>query len=101
MKLKGKVAVITGGSQGMGAATGHLFAREGARVVLVARDKEKGEKIAAEICKEGGEAQFVKADVSSAVVIRQLMDDILSIYKTLHILYNNAAMFLPQEDGRK
>jgi NAD(P)-dependent dehydrogenase (short-subunit alcohol dehydrogenase family) len=100
MKLEGKVALITGGSQGMGAATGQLFAREGARVFLVARDKEKGEKVAAEIRKEGGEAQFVKADVSSVDDIRRLMDEILSIYKALHILYNNAAIFLPQEDGR-
>jgi NAD(P)-dependent dehydrogenase (short-subunit alcohol dehydrogenase family) len=100
MKLEGKVAVITGGSQGMGAAAGHLFSQEGARVVLVSRGEKKGQKVVTEIRAKGGEAHFVKADVSKVEDVKWLMDEALSIYKGLHILYNNAAVFLPEEDSR-
>lgn len=99
MKLKGKVAIITGGSDGIGAVAGHLFTREGAQVVLVARNEEKGQKVAAAIRNEGGDAYFVKTDVSQVNDVRRLMDETVSLYGALHVLYNNAAVYWPMEDG--
>jgi glucose 1-dehydrogenase len=65
MRLKGKSAVITGSAQGIGAACGRRFALEGARVMLCDIDQVRGETVAADICKAGGEAWFMKCDVSS------------------------------------
>ena len=55
-RLKGKVAIITGGNSGIGESTGRLFAQEGARVVLMARREEQGQIVANSICDGGGEA---------------------------------------------
>ena len=66
MKLEGKVAVITGGSIGIGAAIGRLFAREGARVAMISRNAAAGEKTCLEIRAEGGDCGFYVADVSKA-----------------------------------
>ena len=63
--LKGKVAVITGGSDGIGRATAEVLAREGAKVVICARGQEKLDQTAAQIKKEGGEVMAVQADVTS------------------------------------
>ncbi|NWG75302.1 MAG: SDR family oxidoreductase, partial [Rubrivivax sp.] len=89
----------TGGSDGIGAVAGRVFAQEGARVILVARNEEKGEKIATSIRDEGGDAYFIKADISQVNDVRQLMEQTLRHYGELHVLYNNAAIFLPMEDG--
>lgn len=66
MRLKDKNAVITGGAQGIGAACGRRFALEGARVTMCDIDQERGEAIAADIRKVGGEAWFMKCDVASS-----------------------------------
>ena len=73
MRLKGKNAVITGAAQGIGAACGKRFAREGARVMLCDVDQERGEAVAADIRKTGGEAWFMKCDVSSQVDMAALV----------------------------
>ena len=65
-RLKGKVALITGGGSGMGRATCVLFAREGARVTVVDRVVDAGQETVRQIRDEGGEASFVEADVSDA-----------------------------------
>ena len=64
--IKGKTALITGAASGMGRATAHLFAREGARVVLVNRSAERAEKLAKQITDEGGEASVFAGDVAQA-----------------------------------
>jgi NAD(P)-dependent dehydrogenase (short-subunit alcohol dehydrogenase family) len=99
MKLQGKVAIITGASQGIGAAAARLFAREGAKVVLATRNEEKAKAVEADILKEGGEACFVKTDITRVPDVRRLMDDTVSRFGGLHILYNNAAVYFPMEDG--
>jgi glucose 1-dehydrogenase len=65
MRLKNRNAVITGSAQGIGAACGRRFALEGARVMLCDVDQERGAAVAADIRKAGGEAWFMKCDVSS------------------------------------
>jgi len=72
-KLYGKVAVITGGSSGIGRASASLFAREGAKVVIAARGTESGEETVRMIREAGGEAVFVKTDVSKAADVKSMI----------------------------
>ena len=64
MRLKDKVAIVTGAASGMGAATARLFAREGARVVVADLLEAEGAAVAKEICDAGGEARFRRLDVT-------------------------------------
>jgi NAD(P)-dependent dehydrogenase (short-subunit alcohol dehydrogenase family) len=100
--MKDKVALITGGSSGIGRAAALAFAREGARVVIAARGEERGKAVANEIESAGGEAIFVRADVSVAAEVRQLMEQTLARFGRLDCALNNAAAlqepFLPTAD---
>ncbi len=95
-RLDGKVAIITGAAQGMGAATARLFAAEGANVVLGDVNAEKGEAVAAEI---GGAAMFHKIDVSADADWAALIKASVSKFGTIDILVNNAGLvhFTPIE----
>jgi NAD(P)-dependent dehydrogenase (short-subunit alcohol dehydrogenase family) len=93
MRLANKVALITGGTSGIGRATALLFAREGAKVALTGRNAARGQQVAAEIGKADGEAIFIRADVSSAEQCRQTVDKTLETYGRLDILFNNAGVF--------
>jgi len=86
-KLKGKVALITGGTSGIGAETARLFKSEGANVVIVGRSKEKGESLARDLG-EGVKYEF--ADVSNEEDIKNSIDLTLSHFGQLDILFNNA-----------
>ena len=66
-KLEGKTAIITGASSGIGAETARLFASEGANVILVARNKERSEKIAESIREKNGNAQFFSCDIRDEI----------------------------------
>jgi 3-oxoacyl-[acyl-carrier protein] reductase len=92
MRLKDKVSIITGASSGIGEACAKLFAREGAKVVLVARRMEVLEKIASEIKREGGEALPVKADISNPEEVNKVVEETVKSYGTVHILINNAGL---------
>ncbi len=63
MKLKGKVAIVTGSTSGMGRATAKLFAREGAKVVVTGRNEERAKEVVNKITSEGNEAIYVVADM--------------------------------------
>jgi len=91
-KLAGKVALVTGGSSGIGRATAFAFAREGAKVVLAARNTERGERVAHEIQGAGGEAQFVRADMTSPSDIEALVQWALELHGRLDFAFNNAAV---------
>jgi NAD(P)-dependent dehydrogenase (short-subunit alcohol dehydrogenase family) len=95
MKLDGKVAVITGGGYGIGAAIGRLFAQEGARVALIGRDGSRGEKTAQEIRGRGGDCRFYVADVSKAEQVAKVAARILQDYPRVDILVNNAGIWRP------
>ena len=92
MRLKDKVAVITGAASGMGAATAKLFAREGAKVVLADLMEDEGAAVAAEIAADGGEARFRKLDVTSEAEWDALVAETLSAYGKLDILINSAGI---------
>jgi len=95
MRLDGKVAVITGGGYGIGAAIGHLFAHEGARVALMGRDGLRGEETCKCIRKDGGDCRFYVADVSKADQVAAAAARILKDYPVVDILVNNAGIWRP------
>lgn len=92
MKLQDKVAVITGGVSGIGAATAKLFASEGAKLVLVDMNEEKGASIEAELKSGGSEAIFIKADVTSEEEVKNIFTTALDTFGKVDILFNNAGI---------
>lgn len=92
MRLKDKVALITGGANGMGAADARLFAQEGAAVVIADLADEAGEKLAAEICEQGGQAIYIHLDVSKEEQWIAAVQKVKETFGKLHILVNNAGI---------
>ncbi len=92
MRLKDKVAIITGAAAGMGAATARLFAREGAKLVLTDIDEKDGPAVAADIVRTNGNARFEKHDVSSDTDWQRIVDAALAAYGRIDILINNAGV---------
>jgi len=88
--LKGKVALVTGATQGIGKATAAMLAREGARVALVARGQERLERCAKEIADAGGEALPLQCDVSRAADLEKAVKAVTDRWGGLDILVNNA-----------
>ena len=97
-RLDDKVALITGGASGMGKVASHLFAREGAKVVLTDVADEAGEAVAAAIRDGGAQAAYVHADVSRASDAEAMVRFAVDTFGGLTILYNNAGVF-PERDG--
>ncbi len=91
LRLDGKVAVVTGGSSGIGRAAALAFAREGARVLIAARGVERGEAVVKEIQAAGGIALFVPADVSRAADVEQLIGKTVEAFGRIDCAFNNAA----------
>lgn len=97
-RLKGKVAVITGGNSGVGAATAKLFAAEGATAVITARRKEALDNVAAEITAAGGTVLAVPTDISKGEDSEKLMDTVMEKFGKIDVLVNNAGIL---EEGLK
>jgi NAD(P)-dependent dehydrogenase (short-subunit alcohol dehydrogenase family) len=91
MRLTDKVAIITGGNEGIGRASAHLFAREGARVTLAARREKEGKEVVREITEAGGKAIFVETDVVKEADTVRLVERTIKEYGKLDILVNCAA----------
>ena len=98
MRLENQVAVITGGAGGIGRETGLLFAAEGASCVLSDVDEEKGAAVVEEIKAAGGEAVFIRADVSKAADCEAMIRCAEETYGKLTCLFNNAGVMLG-DDG--
>jgi NAD(P)-dependent dehydrogenase (short-subunit alcohol dehydrogenase family) len=92
MRLKDKVAIVTGGAHGMGEAEARLFAKEGAAVVIADVLTNEGEAVAAEINAIQGRARFIRTDVTSEADWRALIAETISAYGRLDILVNNAGI---------
>lgn len=94
MQLDGKVAVVTGGTSGIGEATAIRFAAEGAGVAVVgSSDKAKAASVAERINASGGKAKPFAADVSDIGEIRKLVDDVMAEFGRIDILVNSAGVF--------
>jgi short-subunit dehydrogenase len=90
--FKDKVVIVTGASSGIGEATAREFARNGSKVVLAARTESRLSQITREITDAGGEAIFVKTDVSIEEDCRQLIENTVEKYGRINILVNNAGL---------
>ncbi len=98
MRLREKVALITGGASGMGRLAAQTFAREGARVVAVDVAASAGAAAVAEITRDGGQALFVEADVGREDQVQNAVRQAVARFGRLDVLYNNAGIF-PADDG--
>ena len=90
--LQGKVAFITGGGSGIGAAAGKLLAQEGAKVALISRTKDELEQIVGEIEGAGGQALALEADISDGAALRAAIDETVSTFGGLDIVFANAGV---------
>ena len=93
-KLKGKIAVITGGTSGIGRSTAKLFSEEGAEVLILGRDMERGTAIEKEMMSYHGKGRFIQCDVSRKEHIEDAYDFIKKEYHQIDILFNNAGVFI-------
>ena len=93
MRLAHKVALITGGTSGIGKATAELFAREGAKIVITGRNERRGQEVLQQICNDNACALFVRTDVSRAADCHRAVEQTVEKFGALHILFNNAGVF--------
>jgi NAD(P)-dependent dehydrogenase (short-subunit alcohol dehydrogenase family) len=98
-RLEGKVALITGAGNGMGRVASLRFASEGARVVVADAVAVAGEATVAAVRDAGGEATFTPVDVADGAQVEAMVDATLAAYGAVHVLYNNAGIFPPDDAG--
>ncbi len=97
MRLQDKVSIITGGGSGMGRTAALMFAAEGARVVVADFSEAGGTETVQLVREAGGEATFVRTDISSEPDAKAMVDHAIATYGRLDTLYNNAGV-MPEED---
>ena len=107
-RVAGKIALVTGGAMGLGAATAKLLASEGARVLVTDMDAKGGKLIVAQIKKAGGEASFIKHDVTVEKDWERVVKACVKTYGELNVVVNNAGVGIagtaedtPLEDWHK
>ncbi len=91
MRLKDKIAIVTGGSQGIGKAISELFAKEGATVIIMDL-LSKGQEVASEIVASGGQAEFHAISVTNKSAVEKLFEQVNAKYGKIDILINNAGI---------
>ena len=107
--FKDKVVLITGATSGIGVGVAKAFAKEGASVILVGRNIEKGKNIEQEIISTGAKATFIQCDVSNAEEVQKMVEKAVETFGKIDILFNNAGVMLqsmeiermPLEDWQK
>ena len=93
MKLKNKIAIVTGGSQGIGEEICYAYAKEGATVIVTNKNNpESGIKVATKIKQEGGQAEAIVCDIADINSVRNLIEKVVSNYGQIDILVNNAGV---------
>ncbi|MEH7274028.1 SDR family NAD(P)-dependent oxidoreductase [Neobacillus vireti] len=92
MRLKNKVAVITGGSGGLGRETASRFIEEGAKVVLIDINREVGEEVVQRLRDKGGEVSFIEADVTNEEDVKRYVNETVARHGRIDIFYNNAGI---------
>src|SRR6266508_4600476 len=90
--LEDKVTLVTGGASGIGEAVGRLLAAEGSRTVIVDRNIEKGQRLAAELSASGRQARFIGADLTEETACRNCVEETLREFGRLDALINNAGV---------
>lgn len=90
--FQGKVALVTGGASGIGEACAQVLARGGAKVAVVDMNDELGNQVVNAIKEDGGEAIFLRVDVSDAAAVAQMVDDTVAAFGRLDIAVNNAGI---------
>src|SRR5438876_204728 len=99
MRLANKAAIITGSASGMGQAAAELFASEGASVVVTDINEKAGAETAQTIRDNGGNAIFVKADVTRENEVQSLVETTIETFGRIDVLYNNAGVMLPEDQS--
>jgi len=97
MRLQDKVTIITGGNSGIGRATAEVFAQEGAKVLIAARDAERGAQTVAQIRDRGGTSIFVQTDVSQPEDVRRMVDAAVREWGRIDVLFSNAGISIPAD----
>ena len=92
MRLKDKVAIVTGGASGLGASTANIFAKEGAKVVVADLLQTEGEAVVSEISGSGGVATFYELNVKDPSGWEQVIENTLAAYEKIDVLVNNAGL---------
>lgn len=95
MRLRGKVAIVTGATSGIGESIATVFAREGAKVLVVGRSRDRGRQVVQHITNEGGEAVFRPVDLAQEEDIAPMVEAAVDEWGRLDVLVNNAAYFGP------
>ena len=91
-RFKGQVALVTGGTAGIGEAASLAYANEGAQVVLVGRNSQRGHNVVSKIQNDGGTAEFIEADVSNSGEVDQFIKRTVSKFGRLDVAFNNAGV---------
>lgn len=108
-RFEDKVVIVTGATSGIGVGVAKAFAKEGASVILVGRNTEKGKNIEQEIISTGAKAAFIQCDVSNAEEVQKMVEKAVETFGKIDILFNNAGVMLqsmeiermPLEDWQK
>jgi NAD(P)-dependent dehydrogenase (short-subunit alcohol dehydrogenase family) len=97
MRLTHQVALITGGTSGIGETTAILFAHEGAQVAITGRNEKRGHAVTETILKAGGKAIFLRTDVRKATECERAVRETVKAFGRLDLLFNNAGVFYPHD----